>query len=279
MVVSAWLRAFACVFFLGGCFGSTDEPASVLAKVDFVQWKLPKELAEISGLALDGNDRLFGHDDEHGVIHEIDYRAGKLVKSFALGAPTIRDDFEGIAIAGADFYLITSDGTLYRTTEGADGAHVAYTTTETGLADRCEAEGLAYDAHRRVLLIACKNSHGELDGQVAVFAWSVTEARLDPAAMLNLAETALAGPISTAHFNPSSIELGRGPGHVLLLAGRQRALAEVSLLGGGMVISVVRLPRGRHRQPEGLALTRSGDLIVADEAEKGRARLAVYGVE
>jgi hypothetical protein len=80
-----------------------------------VRWNLPKRLDEISGLALSTDDRLFAHDDGNAASStRIDWHRGRIVKGFALGDPPVKDDFEGIAIAGTDFYLVTSGGVLYR---------------------------------------------------------------------------------------------------------------------------------------------------------------------
>jgi uncharacterized protein YjiK len=151
------LSAGACeparkTFQIGGYNYNTDR---------FEQWKLPGSLREISGLAATADGRLFAHSDERAVIHQIDYQSGKRLKSFTLsrqpgtrkGKP-IKGDFEGIAIAGDELYLVTSHGTIYTARLGIDRSAVAFTSYDTGLADTCEIEGLSYHADRHVLLLA-----------------------------------------------------------------------------------------------------------------------------
>ena len=60
------------------------------------RFKLPKRLREISGLAMLAGNRLLAHDDERGVVVEIGYRDGSIVKAFALGGrrDPVADDFE-----------------------------------------------------------------------------------------------------------------------------------------------------------------------------------------
>lgn len=79
---------------------------------------LPERLREISGLAMTADGRALAHDDEVGIIYEIDHRQGRVVKEFRLGNDTVRADFEGIAVAGDRIYLVTSDGTIYESPEG-----------------------------------------------------------------------------------------------------------------------------------------------------------------
>ena len=88
---------------------------------DSKNWKLPRRLAEISGLAMTLDNRLLVHTDEKGVIYEIDYRNGIIVKAFQLTdiAAPVAGDFEGIATVDNQVYLVTSSGRLYECSEGA----------------------------------------------------------------------------------------------------------------------------------------------------------------
>ena len=270
--------AIAIVLTLGAsaCGKSPSSPERAgLQATDAVRWNLPKRLNEISGLALSADDRLFAHDDERAVIYEIDWHDGRIVKAFALGEPTVADDFEGIAIADRDFYLVTSDGILYRATEGSDGAHVPYQRIDTGSGRRCEIEGLAYDRPRNVLLLGCKTPREtELKDRVSVFAWSPERRAIDEKASFSVPEWPFTTPLGTPQFDPSSVEVSRDGSRLYLLAGRQHALAEVE--PNGNVVAVTRLSAKRHRQPEGLAIGPAGELIIADEAGGGRATLAIY---
>ena len=54
------------------------------------RWLLPPELAEISGLALTPDGRLFAHNDETARITEIDYRRGTVIKHFSVGRAVTR---------------------------------------------------------------------------------------------------------------------------------------------------------------------------------------------
>jgi uncharacterized protein YjiK len=239
----------------------------------FTQWKLPRRLQEISGLALSADGRLFAHEDERAIVYQIDYENGSLRKAFALGDPTLHGDFEGIAIAAGTFYLLISDGTVLRAPEGDDGEHVGYQRIETGLAQRCEFEGLAYDADSTDLLLACKRSRRAADaGKRWVFRLSTRTLRVvSPAVSIDVHQVATR--LHSKSFEPSGIEVAGG--HLLLVAARQRALVETDANGG--IIAALPLPLAkRHHQPEGIAMTRDGRIIIADEGGNGRGRLGVY---
>ncbi|MBT8136172.1 MAG: SdiA-regulated domain-containing protein [Gammaproteobacteria bacterium] len=271
-----------CLLLLAALIATAPAHAgdTALSRFDFedkklTQWKLPNKLREISGLVFhDG--RLYGHDDQQGIVYQIDYNKGRLVKAFALGRRTVQDDFEGIAIAGDNFWLVTSDGRLYFAREGDNGQRVPYQSIATGLKNRCEIEGLAHDAKRDRLLLVCKQPRSsELDGDIAIFSWSLSAHRIVEKDTIIVKRSALHKGIPGKQFNPSGIEVDAATGNLLLVAARQRAIAEVRM--DGKVIDSFVLPLAkRHRQAEGIALA-GATLILADEGRTKKARLAVYG--
>ena len=102
-------------------------------------WKLPRELEEVSGLAMTGDDRLLAHNDERAIIFEIDYLQGSIVKSFQLADMNfpVAGDFEGIAATDDKIFLVTSSGRLFEFREGASGESVlfnVYTTVSAEIA-------------------------------------------------------------------------------------------------------------------------------------------------
>ena len=272
------LAGIALVMLVSPVF--TGETDSVLSRYDFedpalTQWKLPKKLREISGLVYD-DGRLFGHDDQQGIVYQIDYREARLIKAFALGHLTVQADFEGIAVVDKTFYLVTSAGRLYFSREGNNGERVPYKSYTTGLGNRCEIEGLAHDAANERLLLVCKQARSrELKNHVAIFVWSLEQRRILERETIMIESSAIHRHIPGKKFNPSGIEVDTQTGHILLVAARQRALAEIDREGN--VITAFELPRAAlHRQTEGIALTPDNELILADEGGTKKARLAIY---
>src|SRR5438132_5987369 len=90
-----------------------EADANPTKALPLAMWLMPPELHEISGLALTSRGTVLTHDDNVGRVYEIDPKTGILLKAFSLsGNP--RGDFEAIAIAGSDIYLMTSNGRLFR---------------------------------------------------------------------------------------------------------------------------------------------------------------------
>ena len=235
-------------------------------------FKLPKRLREISGLAMLAGNQLFAHDDERGVVVEIGYRDGSIVKAFALGdrRGPVADDFEGIAAAEGRIYLVSSSGQLYEFGEGADGEAVPYNLYATGIGQYYEIEGLAYDPDQRVLLLVSKNpkNPGQA-GLIAIYRWSVDTKQLVEVGRILLEASALARRIDHKRFQPSGIERHPVSGNYFLVAARQHAVAEIT--PQGQVLAVAELAPGRHRQAEGIAFASDNTLVVADEGVSKRA--------
>lgn len=242
-------------------------------------WKLPEYLEEISGLAMTRDDRLLAHNDERGVIFEIDYQKGSIVKSFQLTdmKNPVASDFEGIATVGNQIYLVTSSGRLYECREGTAGESVLFNVYTTGVGRDCEIEGLAYDESQRTLLLMCKDARSaDMEGKLAVYHWSIDEKQLKKDAHIAISVDEFSQHIKGKKFQPSGIERHPMSGNYFIVAARQGAIAEIT--PGGQVVAVREFPAQWHRQAEGITFAADGTLIVSDEGAGKRARLTLYPV-
>lgn len=241
------------------------------------RWELPRRLREISGLATTADHRLLAHDDEDGVVYELDHRAGSVVKEFRMAdmSDPVADDFEGIAVAEGRVYLVTSEGRIYECPEGAARESVLFRMYATGVGRECEVEGLAYDPEGRELLLMCKDARGEPRAdRLAIHRWSVDDMRLSAGSPIMIPVVDFARRIGSNRFQPSGIERHPVSGNYFVVAARQGAIAEITPTGE--VLAARRFPAGRHPQVEGIAFDADGALIVADEGGAGRGRLTVY---
>ena len=243
------------------------------------QWKLPDKLHEISGLALTEDARLLAITDESAIVYELDYTLGRLVKAFALGEPTERGDFEGIAWAEGRVWLVTSGGKIYESAEGEDGERVAFEPFTTGLGKSCEIEGLAYRSVDRRLLLVCKKLRKKSGLEsLAIFAWSTERRALEEEKAIAMPDREIAAALRLTRLNPSGIAIHEQSGNLLIVAARQRAVVELD--AGGRFIAARVLPHAaRHPQAEGIAILPSGEVLIADEGGGHKARLALYRTE
>jgi len=235
------------------------------------RFDLPGRLDEISGLAVTPDGRLFAHDDERARVYEIDPRAEKVGKRFTLGDPSIRGDFEAIAVVGERFFILTSHGLLYEFREGGDGAEVPYRLTDTMLGAVCEAEGLDYDPGEDRLLVACKVSAPDRD-ELVVHRLGLDPGK-EPLPSIVIPRDALRARDLDPDFAPSAIAVDPD-GTLLLASARTETLIEVDR--SGQVLGGVHLSHDRHPQAEGLAFGADGTLYISDEEHGHDARITAY---
>lgn len=269
-----------CVAVLTGGAVSAGRQIASLDSYDFEderasRWKLPGRLSEVSGLAVDDNDRLFAHEDERGIVYEIDVTEGRVVKEFSLGRRPVRGDFEGIAVAGDRLFMVVSGGRLYEFAEGEDDGWVDYNTYGTGLDPRSEVEGLAYEPSDRTLLLLCKQA-GRRKGRdyVVIYRWSLDSRSLAEPQSLLIPLESFTDRIEGRSFHPSGIDRHPITGNYFILAAREGAIAEISPTGE--VLSVRDLPKKLHRKAEGIAINSRLELFIADEGDGRPGRLSRY---
>lgn len=242
-----------------------------LAKENAVHKKLSSGLKEISGLAISNDGRLFAHNDEEGKIFQIDPNDGSIVKVFSLKK---KADFEGIAIVGETFYLVTSDGTIYCFREGKKNETVSFTAYPTSLTKYHDVEGLCYDPNSHSLLLACKRYSGmRTVGYKAVFSFSLESLTLSPSPRFLLSVKELEKKLGSRSFNPSGIEFNAVTGTFYILDSGIRSVVEIS--PDGHIINTVMLDRALHKQPEGITIGPDGSLYISDEGSK-HGSLTIY---
>lgn len=253
---------------------------SVLDTFDFSkegrhQIRLSRGLEEISGLAISPEGRLFAHNDERAIIYELEVESGRILKAFSAGSRGVRGDFEGIALAGSRFYLATSSGEIVETEEGPPGSAMDYRVHLTGLGEKCELEGLAFDADANTLLLPCKETRSrELRGHIVVFSMDIGSMRVALVPRIFLPLDELEALDLEASFFPSGIEIHPETGNIFLISARKETILEFT--SQGALLAGRDLRKKTHAQPEGITFGPDGALLVADEGQGKRGRLTSY---
>jgi uncharacterized protein YjiK len=234
-------------------------------------FEMPGRLDEISGLAVTADGRLFAHDDERGTVHEIDRTTGEVGKRFSIGDPTLRADFEGLAVAGERFFLVTSTGLLHEFREAGDRETSPHRVSDLGVGGVCEVEGLDYDARSDLLVVACKVTSPDR-GSIVIHRVPLDPDRPSPGP-LEIPRAQLAAFDLGTEFQPSSVAVTPA-GTLLLASAAPEGLIEVDATG--RVIAGVDLPGRRHPQTEGVALGPDGTLYLSDERNGQPGRVTVF---
>jgi len=261
------LLSFAILFFAAGAVAQTDKPR---------QLTLNKQLVEVSGLAAASNGSVFAHNDEFGIVYEIDVEDGSMARAFALGDPTVAADFEGIAAYDGRIYLITSAGMLYEADISDHRERTRFNVYDTGAGAFCEVEGLSRAPADGAFFILCKRPRkGGPENRLLVYRWSLAERRpvTDPVFSIEFRDF-LPGSEREA-FRPAGIEWDSAANRILIVSSRSHIVYAFN--EDGAFLRKSRLPADIHPQTEGLAVLQSGAVLVADEGG-GRGRAGLISV-
>jgi uncharacterized protein YjiK len=230
-------------------------------------------LAEISGLAVDEQGRLFAHNDEIGSAFELDPKNGRIIKWFYLGPDRLYGDFEAIAIAGEEFFLITSKGVLYKFYDQPDGKYSKYELIRTGLKGSAEIEGMCYDPKTHSLLLASKRDTGDKNTRT-IFSYSLKEMKLSDKPRFTISLSELKKKFKVKNFSPSGMERDKKSGNFLILSSGEKGILEIS--PEGRLLNYQVLNQKYHPQPEGITILNDGTILIADEGGDQKATLSGY---
>jgi uncharacterized protein YjiK len=251
--------------------------SSYFARPPAQHFYLPQGLTEVSGLAVASANSVFAHDDNYGIVYEIDLGTGRVLRAFALGKPTVKGDFEDIAVRAGTVYLLESDGRLFEATIGEHRQRVRYNVYDTGVGTHCETEGLANGPKDGEFLILCKKPHRDkLKDRLVIYLWSITDRAPVSSPWLNVPLDGLVEPLDQANFHPSAFYWQRELGRFLIVSAKGHSAIEID--EHGKLIDRVKLDKVEHPQPEGLVLMPDGRLVISDEGSRGHGKIAIYAL-
>ncbi len=248
-----------------GAPAPAQEGASSLKAYDLenpasTTWGLPKGLKDVSGLALAPDGRLFAVEEERAILHEIDYVAGKLVKTFTFGRPAAKKDFSGIAIAGKRFFVINPKGLLLEGREGIDYEAKVFNAFDTGFGETCKIQGLV--AHEGKLLALCGGVEDKAySGFLTILSWDIAARKADEEPYLKIPWGGADFPEDLSDFSPSALA-ARDDGGLFVLSSDKQVIVEVD--PAGEILGWGHLNKKAFDNPVGLALTADNRLIIAD---------------
>jgi hypothetical protein len=238
---------------------------------------LPAELAEISGLAFAPDGQLLAHGDERGIVWRYDLESRRAAGRFGLGDDrrVLHGDFEDIAVVGERLFLVTGTGAIYEGRLAPDGQVGPAARRIQGLGGGCEVEGMTWDPATKSLLLLCKSTHSKLwKDQVVILAVSPDTWRFERRPRILVPQDRLQKVTGEKRFSGTGLTRHPRTGTYLLVAGPQRAFAEISAAGD--VLAGGRLQKDHHRQPEGIAVAPDLTLLISDEASGGTAAITAY---
>ncbi|MAZ26170.1 MAG: hypothetical protein CL868_03705 [Cytophagaceae bacterium] len=240
-----------------------DEPGEENYEVTQT-WEMPDELAEISGIAWIGSNKIAAIQDEDAIIYIYDLDSRQVIKKIPFGD---HGDFEAIAVRGEDAYVMESDGKLFEILnyQSEDRQINTYDTPLTG---KNNIESLALDRGKENLLIIPKDKDTKDEDHKAIYYFSIDEKefKAKPYVNIDLKSKKLEEfekKKSYKTLRPSEIAVHPGTGEVYLLEGVDPKLLILDL--EGKIEKIYTFDDDVFPQPEGMTFTPMGDLFISNE--------------
>lgn len=226
-------------------------------------WELPAELAEISGMAFLGEEKIVGVQDEKGVLYVYNLSTQVLEKQIQFGP---NGDYEGVALNEDTAYVLRTDGTIFVVQDYLTTAEVS--EIKTMLTVKEDPEGLCYDQKNNRLLIAIKGDDPREEGSKAIYAIdlsqqdseavSVFQVDLSDAVFKEVKEDDLQDT-----FKPSEINVHPETGQIYLLEGQNPKLLILDEKGSPQELMI--LDEKDFPQAEGLTFDPNGNIYISNE--------------
>ncbi len=248
-----------------------DQPAE--------KFLLPPELVEISGLAWVKEGVLATVQDEEGNIYLFDLSVGVVTEKIKFGDP---GDYEGIAVKGEDFWVVSSNGNLYEVEQNGQVNQI-----ETFLNKDYDVEGLEWYAEKGFFLLACKGFPGEgatLKDKKTCYAYDPATGVLSdqPFLVIDLEEVKQrnsreqgdnASPSIKLKkvFQPSGIGIHPLSGDFYLISSVGKKL--VVLASSGQLLHIASLDYPYFSQPEGICFSPEGIMYISTEGSGSTGKI------
>jgi uncharacterized protein YjiK len=232
-------------------------------------WQLPQELVEISSNVLIDEQRMACVQDNTGTIYIYNLTAKKIERRIVF---TGEGDFEALSFVEGVYYVLRSDGMLYKV-QDVEGAKPVVTTFDLPLNAPQDTEPMFYDAAHRRLLIGVKELDPTDKTKKGVYSFDLKtqSMSLRPVVLIDAGGTQSPkkkgkGKGQGAKIRPSEIAIHPTTGELYVLDGPRSALLVVNT--DGSVKSTTMLDKSTFPQPEGMCFTPSGELYISSEGTK-----------
>ena len=237
--------------------------------------KLDLKIKEISGIVWDNqNDEFIAHNDEKGIIFYLDRDTKGIKREFVFSET--KGDYEDIAMAKKDIYVLRSDGKLFRIVTDSIGKQNTFDAGQLQSSGKNDFETLYYDAERKALVILCKNCSTDDKKGVSAYAYYPDSTGFDNKALFTIDTKVVdsMSPRPTSRFQPSAARIHPVLKKLFILSSASNQLVVADL--DGNVENVYMLAKNLFPQAEGLTFKSNGDMYISNEAVSSKAELLKF---
>lgn len=234
--------------------------------------KLPVELDEISGIVYYPKDSsVFAINDEFGWLYKIHLVGLQEISKWKFSGGA---DFEDLVMIDTIFYALQSNGTIITFTFGG-GNNVL--RDETVFPEKGnEFEILYYDSVFHKLSLICKDCDADKKKSLTKYFFDPASRRFeDTTRSIDVKKVAIMMGEKNLKFKPSAAAIHPITGELFIISAVNDLLV-IADQQGNLKISF-KIDGKLFKQPEGIAFTPAGDLLISNEAaDKGAANILFF---
>jgi len=263
-------RLVLCLVLSGGIFAlPACEQLSYPTPAEYdlnhpIKINLPLELDEISGINYYPKDTsIFAISDATGWLYKIYPDRKMLVEKWKFGKNA---DYEDLQLVDSTFYILSSNGNIVSLRfNGRDSLEVNH--FEFPAEGKNEFETLYFDKTSKQLNLICKDCKSDNKNYVSVWSYNLVTNSYAPASFVIDANTlSKQMNVKKMKFRPSAATINPLTNELFILSAVNKSL--VIAEKNGLVKKAYPLTPNLYQQPEGIAFTSSGDLLISNEADK-----------
>jgi hypothetical protein len=236
--------------------------------------KLPEELAEISGIVYYTKDSsVFAEIDEDGVLFKIYLNKKYEIKKWRFDK---KHDFEDLVLHDSIFYVLISNGDIESVKFGTGDSIITNTSQFPNAGKKLnEFESMYYDDSLQQMVLICKNCEDDSHKIVSAWGYDIHTGAYTPSLYtIDVQPIAQKTGLENMRFKPSAIAINPVTNEFYILASVNKLLLVTDRQG--KFRELYELDPAIYKQPEGIAFTPSGDMIISNEShETGLADILI----
>lgn len=226
--------------------------------------KLPDILAEISGVAFYPKDTsVFAVVDEDGLFYKINLMNQGDIKKWRFDK---KHDYEDIVLHDSIFYILVSNGDIETLQFGTGDSIITSKTKFPASSKKLnEFESLHYDDVLNQLVLVCKNCDEEANNKAVAWGYNIeTQAYTPDIFTIDITPALQKLGVQKMKLRPSATAINPVTNEIYILASINNLLVITDRLG--KFKEAYPLDPAIYKQPEGIAFTPAGDMIISNES-------------
>lgn len=263
------LCLFSFIFGLSACQSSsrsdessfTSPPGYNLNKP--VTYKLPSSLDEISGIVYVQKDNsVLSINDERGWLYKIHLKDDLDLQKWQYfkGA-----DFEDLVLIDSTFFVLESNGNIIQFRFISPDS-IQMKEHDFPLEGKNEFEILYHDKQKKQLVLVCKDCEQDDKNSLTAFAFNLDSSAYAsaPAYVIDVRKIEELMDEKKVRFKPSAATVNPLTNELFIVSSINKVLVVADL--NGIPKKVYRINPKLYKQPEGIAFTPRGDLLISNES-------------